>query len=81
MFIQSDVIAALEPNDELTFDLVFVVSPGFYVLKQGQSHLIARGAQSFDVFDLCFDCCEVTHLSFLSDLLCVAIETFGKLSM
>jgi len=81
LFVDGDVVMAFQPNDKVAFDLVFVVAPGFGILEQGQAKLVACGAQSVDVFDLCFDCCEVTHFSFRSDLLCVVIEGFGNLSM
>ncbi len=61
LFIQSDVVGAFETNDELAFYLVFVIAPAFGILEQGQAHLVTRGAQGLNVFDLCFDSGEVTH--------------------
>jgi len=49
-------------EDNVTaFDSVFVIAPGFSVLEQGYTHFLACQAQGFDVFNLCFDCGEVTH--------------------
>ena len=59
LLVQGDVIRAFELDDVIAFGFVFVVSPGFGVLEQGQPQLLTRQTQGFDVFDLCFDFGEV----------------------
>jgi hypothetical protein len=61
LFVQGDVIWSFEPDHVIAFGFVFVVSPGFGVLEEGQTHFLAGEPQRFDVIDLCFDFSEVTH--------------------
>jgi hypothetical protein len=62
LLIERDVVRPIEPDDKVAFDFIFGIASGVRISEHGQAEFSARRTQSFDVFDLCFDGCEMAHL-------------------
>ena len=62
VLVERDVVWTFEFDDVFSFGLIVYVSPRAAVLNEAKAEFVTGGAEGIDVFDLCLDRCEVTHI-------------------